>query len=119
MNFQDQILAESRSNGFDILQSDLRESYLNLTFKVALGLEWIAAKSNPVLVLKVDDDVMVNPARVWQMFEEFTAAVSPPDMMGTLIAGRPMRSPKSKWFLPFEFYEVYSTGRTLQLSRQY
>ena len=82
-----------------------------MTFKVVLGLEWITKSSlNPGLVLKVDDDVMVNPVKVWQLFEKFkspTRGQPPPaDMMGTQIASKAMRNPEAKWFLPVEFYEV-------------
>ena len=74
-----------------------------------LGLEWIQKSGlNPGLVLKVDDDVMINPVRIWNLYREFrngNADLSQADMIGPRLSSKPMRRPDAKWYLPVEFYQ--------------
>jgi hypothetical protein len=45
----------------DIIQQDFRDTYLNLTLKTMMGLEWASKYCNHAeFVLKVDEDVAVN-----------------------------------------------------------
>ncbi|XP_045163380.1 beta-1,3-galactosyltransferase 1-like [Mercenaria mercenaria] len=45
----------------DILQGDFIDSYFNLTHKGVMGLKWVTERCrNAEMVLKVDDDILVN-----------------------------------------------------------
>ena len=51
----------------DMVVEDFQESYLNLTVKTTYLLKWLNAShcSRARFILKVDDDVYVNPANLW------------------------------------------------------
>ena len=48
----------------DLIRGTQRETYLNLTLKTQMGLEWAAKYCDFQFLLKADDDVFVNPYRL-------------------------------------------------------
>ena len=98
-----------------MLIESFSDTYQNLTLKTTFLLKWLiqAHHSTPKFILKVDDDVFVNPETLWSTLQ------SPPlrsaklklkdtnttdvqySIIGRMIKyGRPFRSPDSKWYLP-------------------
>ena len=51
----------------DLVVEDFQESYLNLTVKTTYLLKWLNSShcSRASSILKVDDDVYVNPSNLW------------------------------------------------------
>ena len=61
---QDKILAEFKQYK-DILQGDFLDTYHNLTNKGVMGFKWIQERCrNAKVILKVDDDVVVNSQKI-------------------------------------------------------
>ena len=62
-------MTEAEDNN-DIILEDFHDPYLNLPLKTTFLLKWMAAScSNSKFVFKVDDDVFVNPERLWSSLE--------------------------------------------------
>ena len=59
-------MAEAEEHN-DLVVEDFQESYLNLTVKTTYLLKWLNSSpcSRASFILKVDDDVYVNPANLW------------------------------------------------------
>ena len=63
------LLLEAEENN-DLIIEDFHDTYLNLTLKNTFLLKWITAKCSKVKhVFKVDDDVFVNPDRLWSSLQ--------------------------------------------------
>ena len=63
------LLLEAEENN-DLIIEDFHDTYLNLTLKTTFLLKWITAKCSKVKhVFKVDDDVFVNPDRLWSSLQ--------------------------------------------------
>ncbi|CAH1776526.1 unnamed protein product [Owenia fusiformis] len=55
----------------DIIQGTFRDTYLNLTYKARMGLNWVNAYcSNAKFIIKTDDDVFVNIPILIKQLEE-------------------------------------------------
>ena len=56
----------------DLVVEDFQESYLNLTVKTTFLLKWLNSShcSRARFILKVDDDVYVNPTNLWATLEQ-------------------------------------------------
>ena len=56
----------------DLVVEDFQETYLNLTVKTTFLLKWLTSShcSRARFILKVDDDVYVNPANLWATLEQ-------------------------------------------------
>ena len=62
---QKALLLEAEDN-HDMIIEDFHDTYLNLTLKTTFLLKWVTARCSRVkYVFKVDDDVFVNPDRLW------------------------------------------------------
>ena len=63
------LLLEAEQNN-DLIIEDFHDSYLNLTLKTTFLLKWMTEKCSEVKhVFKVDDDVFVNPDRLWSSLQ--------------------------------------------------
>ena len=114
-------MTEAEDNN-DIILEDFHDTYLNLTLKTTFLLKWMAAScSNSKFVFKVDDDVFVNPERLWSSLESshlYSVMVNLPGEAGNkptnidyALIGHVMntvhiRDPQSKWYLPPTFYPL-------------
>ena len=69
---------------------DFHDTYLNLTLKTTFLLKWVTARcSNAKFVFKVDDDVFVNPEKLWSTLESshlFSVMVNIPDKNKKMVA---------------------------------
>ena len=112
----------------DIILEDFHDTYLNLTLKTTFLLKWVAASCGDAkFVFKVDDDVFVNPERLWSSLESshlYSVMVNMPEnrvtgtgdkykptnidyaLIGHVMNTVPIRDPQSKWYLPPTFYPL-------------
>ncbi|XP_053417393.1 acetylgalactosaminyl-O-glycosyl-glycoprotein beta-1,3-N-acetylglucosaminyltransferase isoform X2 [Nycticebus coucang] len=112
---------EAREHG-DVLQWAFTDTFLNLTLKHVLLLDWLAQRCPQArFLLSGDDDVFVHTLNVLRFLQ-----AQPPD--GHLFAGQlmygsvPIRDSGSKYFVPpqlfpGEVYPVYCSGGGFLLSR--
>ena len=114
-------MTEAEDNN-DIILEDFHDTYLNLTLKTTFLLKWMASScSNSKFVFKVDDDVFVNPERLWSSLESshlYSVMVNLPGeagnkptnidyaLIGHVMNTVPIRDPQSKWYLPPTFYPL-------------
>ena len=115
-------MTEAEDNN-DIILEDFHDTYLNLTLKTSFLLKWLETScSQAKFVLKVDDDVFVNPDRLWTTLEDthlYSIMVNTADndnkkvatsidyaLIGHVMKSSPIRDPESKWYLPPTFYPL-------------
>ena len=115
---QDKILAEFHQYG-DILQGDFIDAYRNLTHKGVMGYKWIQEKCrNAKVILKADDDVIVNTYKLFTEilpgFEKKSKSILCNHILpGTMLI---IRDKKSKWYVNEnefkgqKFYPRYCSG---------
>merc|ERR1711923_250262 len=118
------VMTEAEDNN-DIIVEDFHDTYLNLTLKTTYLLKWVNSNCDKTkFVFKVDDDVFVNPDRMWSTLESShlrSVMVNIPDaknkskmvaenidyaLIGHVMNTIPIRDPKSKWYLPPTFYPL-------------
>ena len=99
------IVNESRVHG-DVLQSNIVDSYANLTLKTRAALAWtVTSCSATYFVAKTDDDVYVNVRDLLQELARMMRAGARRFMMGRLIRdAKPDTDRKSKWYTPRAIY---------------
>ncbi|KAM3924671.1 beta-1,3-galactosyltransferase 2-like [Leptodactylus fuscus] len=106
------------SNRFhDIVMQNFTDSYLNLTIKTLMGMEWISRWCpNVKYVMKIDTDMFFNP---WFLVETLLQPRSQPKrnfITGQIVQdGIPHRDKGSKWYMSLEtyskkFYPPYCSG---------
>ncbi len=67
---QSALLKENETYG-DIIQTDFKDSYHNITLKVLMGIKWVMRYCNNTrYVLRVNDDMFVDMINVVQIIEE-------------------------------------------------
>ena len=115
---QDKIVTEFQQYG-DILQGDFIDAYKNLTHKGVMAYKWIQERCrNTKVVLKADDDVIVNMYKIFTehlpKFEQKSKSIFCNHIWpGTMLI---IRDKKSKWFVnenEFKgkrFYPRYCSG---------
>ncbi|XP_046571970.1 UDP-GalNAc:beta-1,3-N-acetylgalactosaminyltransferase 1-like [Haliotis rubra] len=110
---QNTIINESKLYG-DIVQGNLPDSYSNLPQKHIMSMDWYIHHCNSSYILKLDDDVFINPYRVI----DFLAGgdLTQRTMFCTKISGKgPVRSSKYKSYIsyqeyPFDIYPSFCLG---------
>lgn len=97
---------EARHYG-DILQWDFHESLLNLTLKMSVLLEWTLKYCPHVsYVFSGDDDVFVNTPALVDYLQSLEPSKASQLYVGHIIStARPLRDPKSKYYIPLSFYD--------------
>ena len=79
---QRSVMTEAEDNN-DIIVEDFHDTYLNLTLKTTYLLKWVNSNCDKTkFVFKVDDDVFVNPDRMWSTLESsvlYSVMVNIPD----------------------------------------
>lgn len=100
------ILQEESFLYHDIIQQDFRDSYINLTIKTMMGLEWMVTFCPKAFyAIKIDGDMFLNTEYLIKFLDPgkpmrenyFTGYV--------IERTRPVRSKHSKYYVPFELYE--------------
>lgn len=96
----------------DLIQSDFMDTYLNLTIKTMVIMDWLATHcTTAAYAMKVDSDMFLNIDNLVTMLQK-------PDipkqnyLTGMLMWNRPViRSKNSKWYVPEEMYPdpIYPT----------
>uniref|UniRef100_UPI0037E9A10B N-acetyllactosaminide beta-1,3-N-acetylglucosaminyltransferase 2 n=1 Tax=Semicossyphus pulcher TaxID=241346 RepID=UPI0037E9A10B len=97
---------EARHFG-DILQWDFHESFLNLTLKMNVFLQWTLQHCPHVtFVFSGDDDVFVNTPLLLSYLQSLDSSKASKLYVGDVIStASPLRDPKSKYFIPLSFYD--------------
>ncbi|KAM9811775.1 N-acetyllactosaminide beta-1,3-N-acetylglucosaminyltransferase 2 isoform 1-T1 [Syngnathus typhle] len=91
----------------DILQADFHDSLLNLTLKMNAFLRWTLERCPRVsFVFSGDDDVIVNTPALLSYLSSLDSSKASRLYTGHVIkTARPLRDPKSKYFIPASFYK--------------
>ena len=111
--FQEDVIAESKITD-DIVIENFLDTYSNLTLKSIFMLKWLNDRcSNAKFVLKVDDDVFVNPENLMKILNSTTFNTATLDfqekksetinyaLIGkTMIDIKPERRSFHRWFIP-------------------
>lgn len=97
-----QLLQESQQHQ-DLIQSNFRDCYKNLTIKTMMMLEWLDSYcSSASYAMKIDSDIFLN---VHNLINMLLNAPKTNYMTGLVARGAAvLRDPSSKWFLPVELY---------------
>ena len=98
----------------DILRGNFEESFLNLTLKEKLWINWFTNYCRSDFVFKGDDDIMVNPF----MLQDLVSKIDPnqPSVYGSRLIHSPrIKNPRSKYFVdksywPEDYYPDYVSG---------
>ncbi|XP_056250537.1 N-acetyllactosaminide beta-1,3-N-acetylglucosaminyltransferase 3-like [Seriola aureovittata] len=89
----------------DILQWDIKDSFVNLTLKQTLFLKWMERKCLHVhFLLNGDDDVFANTDNMVDYLQSLDNDGSKHLFTGFLMGGGPIRDSRSKYFVPVEMY---------------
>lgn len=91
----------------DLLQWDFHESFLNLTLKMSGFLQWTVKYCPHVsFIFSGDDDVFVNSAALISYILSLEPTKASQLYAGHVIStARPLRDPKSKYFIPPSFFD--------------
>ncbi|XP_057684794.1 N-acetyllactosaminide beta-1,3-N-acetylglucosaminyltransferase 2-like [Corythoichthys intestinalis] len=91
----------------DVVQADFHESLFNLTLKMNVFLHWTLKHCPRVsFVFSGDDDVLVNTPALLSYLSSLDSTKASRLFTGQVIkTARPLRDPKSKYFIPESFYE--------------
>ncbi|CAJ1064955.1 N-acetyllactosaminide beta-1%2C3-N-acetylglucosaminyltransferase 2 [Xyrichtys novacula] len=91
----------------DILQWDFQESFLNLTLKMNVLLQWTLQHCAHVnFVFSGDDDVFVNTPLLLSYLQSLDSTKASKLYSGHVIStASPIRDPKSKYYIPLSFYD--------------
>lgn len=89
----------------DLIQSDFMDTYLNLTIKTMVIMNWLATRCpTAAYAMKIDSDMFLN-------IDNLVIMLQKPDvpklryLTGYLMLGRPVvRSKDSKWYVPEEMF---------------
>jgi hypothetical protein len=105
----------------DLVQEDFIDSYNNLTLKTIMGFKWASEYCpNAQFLLKVDDDVVVNPIKLVKYLKSKLNVQN--TLLGSCYTNAPvLRKNETKFYLTKEEYEPnifvpYCDGRAYLLS---
>lgn len=100
--FQNKLWYESKVYN-DIIQININDTYKNLAHKATAVLQWLATYcANTELVLKIDDDVRINPLPMLDLLYRHKL-MTPDFVVGHRRSGiRPQRSKESQWYVSCE-----------------
>ncbi|KAM9769966.1 uncharacterized protein ACNS7B_007005 [Menidia menidia] len=109
-------LHEENLQSHDLIQSNFLDTYLNLTIKTMVIMDWLATRcSTAAYAMKVDSDMFLN-------IDNLVIMLKKPEipktnyLTGMLMWNRPViRSKESKWYVPEEmfpdpYYPTYTLG---------
>jgi hypothetical protein len=96
---------ESQMYG-DVVQEDFVDAYMNLTMKTVMGLKWVSIYcSNAKFTMKIDDDVVVNPALVLDYLSKVKNNVTTNTFLCKQLVQKPVkRDPLNKFYLSKQYF---------------
>uniref|UniRef100_A0A1I8B664 Hexosyltransferase n=1 Tax=Meloidogyne hapla TaxID=6305 RepID=A0A1I8B664_MELHA len=102
----------------DLIRYNIEDGYNNLHFKMGAAFQWQQKFcSNSEFVMKTDDDTIVDLPR-WEFWIEkkFKKDLeNGPAFFGVVYAeNKPIRDPKNKWYVPYEYFPGKQFPRYLQ-----
>lgn len=109
----------------DLVQLDYKDEYHNLTYKGVYAMKWISKYcSNAQLVLKSDDDMVVNTFMLMKHLDYLSKynLLGERNILCAKISGSPVvRDPNSLWYMskeeyPDDTYLTYCSGSVFILS---
>ncbi|KAL1005742.1 hypothetical protein UPYG_G00063400 [Umbra pygmaea] len=100
----------------DLVQSNFMDTYLNLTIKTMVIMDWLATRCpNATFAMKIDSDMFLNVENLMTMLlREDVPKIN--YLTGMLMWDRPViRDTNSKWYVPLEMladerYPTYTLG---------
>ncbi|XP_062420760.1 beta-1,3-galactosyltransferase 2-like [Pungitius pungitius] len=89
----------------DLLQSSFADTYLNLTIKTMVIMDWLATRCpTAAYAMKIDSDMFLNIDNLVLMLQK-PGTPKVDYLTGMLMWNRPVvRSKDSKWYVPLEMY---------------
>ncbi|KAF1394704.1 hypothetical protein PFLUV_G00003920 [Perca fluviatilis] len=89
----------------DLIQSDFMDTYLNLTIKTMVIMDWLATRCRTAAyAMKIDSDMFLNIDNLVMMLQK-PGIPKLNYLTGMLMWNRPViRSKNSKWYVPEEMY---------------
>lgn len=89
----------------DLIQSDFVDSYINLTIKTMVIMDWLASRCpTAAYAMKIDSDMFLNIDNLVMMLQKPNIP-SQNYLTGRLMRNRPViRQTDSKWYVPEEMY---------------
>lgn len=108
---QERLSSESLRH-HDLIQSNFKDTYKNLTTKTMVIMDWLATRCpQAAYAMKIDSDMFLNLENLMNML---LAPDTPKEnyMTGMVMYNRPVvRNQNSKWYVPKELYaeDVYPT----------
>lgn len=103
---QDNLKQENEKH-HDLIQSDFRDSYKNLTVKTMVIMDWLATRCpSAAYAMKVDSDMFLNIDNLVIMLQK-PGIPKQNYLTGMLMWNRPVvRWKQSKWYVPEEMYSA-------------
>ncbi|KAM9363499.1 beta-1,3-galactosyltransferase 1-like [Symphorus nematophorus] len=105
-------LKEENLQHHDLIQSNFMDTYLNLTIKTMVIMDWLATRCpTAAYAMKVDSDMFLNIDNLVIMLQK-PGIPKEKYLTGMLMWNRPVvRSKNSKWYVPEEMYpeDTYPT----------
>ncbi|XP_040001185.1 beta-1,3-galactosyltransferase 2-like isoform X2 [Xiphias gladius] len=102
---QQEKLKQENLQHHDLIQSDFMDTYLNLTIKTMVIMEWLATRCpTAAYAMKIDSDMFLNIDNLVIMLQK-PGIPKLNYLTGMLMWNRPViRSKNSKWYVPEELY---------------
>ncbi|XP_061627892.1 beta-1,3-galactosyltransferase 2-like isoform X2 [Phyllopteryx taeniolatus] len=89
----------------DLIQSDFKDTYLNLTIKTMVIMEWLATRCpTAAYAMKIDSDMFLNIDKLVLMLQK--PGIPQTDYLTGMLMRKQQvcRSESSKWYVPEEMY---------------
>uniref|UniRef100_A0A8C5M310 Hexosyltransferase n=1 Tax=Leptobrachium leishanense TaxID=445787 RepID=A0A8C5M310_9ANUR len=101
-----QMLEEESMTFRDIIQQNFLDTYLNLTLKTVMGMEWVSKFcTSASYVMKIDSDVFLNVEYLVHQILRPDLPVRHNYFLGQVYIGaRPRRNKMDKWYVPLDVY---------------
>ncbi|XP_061880168.1 beta-1,3-galactosyltransferase 1-like [Entelurus aequoreus] len=99
----EELLWQESAEHQDLIQSDFQDSYMNLTIKTMVMLEWLDSYcSDASYAMKIDSDMFLNVPNLIRMLSDAPKT----NYMTGLVESEAavLRDPTSKWYLPVDIY---------------
>lgn len=88
----------------DLIQSDFMDTYLNLTIKTMVIMDWLATRCpTAAYAMKIDSDMFLNIDNLVTMLQK-PGIPKLNYLTGMLMWNKPIRSKSSKWYVSEELY---------------
>ncbi|XP_017275669.1 lactosylceramide 1,3-N-acetyl-beta-D-glucosaminyltransferase B [Kryptolebias marmoratus] len=106
---QEQLIQENDLHG-DLVQKDFLDSFHNLTLKLIMQFHWMHSRcSHARFLMTADDDVFVHTPNLVSYLQDTSRRGVTDLWIGRVHTGAPpVRSKKSKYYVPHEMYQLLS-----------